>query len=530
MLAGAPPFDAPKASGLIEKHRHQRPAEIRIDNFDLRMLLTHTLSESLQKEPEKRHTTALAFARQLRHMDQLATHVSTPPPAIAVPPAQIASTMVVKPMPPKVELRLVTEPIMPRPAAVVPSYKPEPESVVPEVVMYDPWIEPEPVPTYEFESDPMPQPELEIVEPIANSLPVEEQIVSDAAPGPRPDRALRLARRRIRKNRSQKTVWSDDVKVIPDISEPEPEIGEIAEDRVSEPVEPSEIPLSPPQFIQPEEEITAVTARVKPALVEWQQADDDIPSIEAVLDVLSNEHIEPSFDPGNVAASDSPASVGQKRDRSATERDEIQFFPSVMRKSSGNGSLDLYPNYSILSGYEAAQTRFSIDYQTLILGAGLVAILLLFLVGNVMYKQSRAAEALPAPAGTKTVFGELTHSETTPQIAQANPNKKVQKPVQKTKTEMTTDEDVPSPNAATDVRPQKSSNVPTQNQVSKNVSPARNGEKPSSISSTLVISTENGKVRSVVENGKHSTDPRSSSAPGKSTVNGRPRVVGNPSQ
>jgi len=55
MLAGAPPFDGVKASGVIEKHRHQKPKEIRIDNFDLRALLTHTLVESLQKEPEKRH-------------------------------------------------------------------------------------------------------------------------------------------------------------------------------------------------------------------------------------------------------------------------------------------------------------------------------------------------------------------------------------------------------------------------------------------------------------------------------------------
>jgi serine/threonine protein kinase len=84
MLAGTPPFEAANASGLIEMHKNRRPPEIRIDDFDLRMLVTHTLTESLRKRPEKRQSSANAFARQLRHIEQLATHVSTPPPAISV--------------------------------------------------------------------------------------------------------------------------------------------------------------------------------------------------------------------------------------------------------------------------------------------------------------------------------------------------------------------------------------------------------------------------------------------------------------
>jgi eukaryotic-like serine/threonine-protein kinase len=87
MLAGVPPFDAAKASALIEKHRREHPPEIRIDNFELRMLITHSLMESLQKQPAVRNRSANAFARQLRHIEQLATHVSTPPPAGVVPKA-----------------------------------------------------------------------------------------------------------------------------------------------------------------------------------------------------------------------------------------------------------------------------------------------------------------------------------------------------------------------------------------------------------------------------------------------------------
>ena len=85
MLSGAPPFDSDKASGLIDMHRNQRPPDITIDNFDLRMLLIHTLMESLQKAPEKRQSSANAFARQLRHMEQLALHSPTPPPASVAP-------------------------------------------------------------------------------------------------------------------------------------------------------------------------------------------------------------------------------------------------------------------------------------------------------------------------------------------------------------------------------------------------------------------------------------------------------------
>ena len=86
MLAGTPPFEEPTAAALIEKHKNQRPPDVRIDNFDLRMLLAHTLMESLSKRPEQRQSSANAFARQMRHIEQLATHVSTPPPVVAVAP------------------------------------------------------------------------------------------------------------------------------------------------------------------------------------------------------------------------------------------------------------------------------------------------------------------------------------------------------------------------------------------------------------------------------------------------------------
>lgn len=84
MLSGSPPFDAPTAVELIHQQRNQQPPEVKIENFNLRMLVTHALTEALQKHPRVRQSSADLFARQLRHIEQLATHSSTPPPAGAI--------------------------------------------------------------------------------------------------------------------------------------------------------------------------------------------------------------------------------------------------------------------------------------------------------------------------------------------------------------------------------------------------------------------------------------------------------------
>ncbi len=81
LLAGVPPFDAPTAVGLIHQHTNQQPPEVKVQNFELRMLVTHALTEALQKAPRLRQSSANALARQLRHIEQLATHTTTPPPA-----------------------------------------------------------------------------------------------------------------------------------------------------------------------------------------------------------------------------------------------------------------------------------------------------------------------------------------------------------------------------------------------------------------------------------------------------------------
>lgn len=85
MLAGHPPFDAPAATALKDKQINEPLPPAHISNFEIRALLTHTLTDSLQKLPRVRLKTANALARQLRHIEQLATHSSTPPPVMAYP-------------------------------------------------------------------------------------------------------------------------------------------------------------------------------------------------------------------------------------------------------------------------------------------------------------------------------------------------------------------------------------------------------------------------------------------------------------
>jgi serine/threonine-protein kinase len=81
MLAGRPPFDAPDAAELIRQQINEQPPPVKISNFDIRALLTHTLMQALQKNPARRIQPANAFARQLRHIEQLVVRSPVPIPA-----------------------------------------------------------------------------------------------------------------------------------------------------------------------------------------------------------------------------------------------------------------------------------------------------------------------------------------------------------------------------------------------------------------------------------------------------------------
>gem|GEM_PF-5022653 len=106
-LAGRVPFDSPYADALLKKQISETPPEVKIQSFDIRMLLTHTLTDALQKTNRTRLKSANAFARRIRHMEQLATHSSTPPPAMSYPATMNKAAVIFTP-PVKVEK---TEPV-----------------------------------------------------------------------------------------------------------------------------------------------------------------------------------------------------------------------------------------------------------------------------------------------------------------------------------------------------------------------------------------------------------------------------------
>ncbi|MEP6903222.1 MAG: serine/threonine-protein kinase, partial [Actinomycetota bacterium] len=107
-LAGQPPFAALDSDTLINKQINEVPPPVAIHNFDIRMLLTHTLTDALQKMTRLRLKTANAFVRRIRHIEQLATHSPTPPPAMSYPAAMDKTAIVFSPTP-KIENPAVVE-------------------------------------------------------------------------------------------------------------------------------------------------------------------------------------------------------------------------------------------------------------------------------------------------------------------------------------------------------------------------------------------------------------------------------------
>jgi len=108
ILAGKVPFDAGEADVIINKQINEPPPPVKINNFDIRMLLTHTLTDALQKTARTRLKTANALTRRIRHIEQLATHSSTPPPVMSYPAKMDKAAVVFTPMP-KVENVLTVE-------------------------------------------------------------------------------------------------------------------------------------------------------------------------------------------------------------------------------------------------------------------------------------------------------------------------------------------------------------------------------------------------------------------------------------
>lgn len=533
MLAGEPPFDATKAAELIEKHRNQAPPEIKIDNFDLRMLVTHTLTESLHKRPETRQSSANAFARQLRHIEQLATHISTPPPAVVVPSVPPRSAAAAAPM---------------RSSFIQP-----------------PAIEHEPIAIIEVESDSSVAAFKEEIEAVRNSVDgviatpdllskervVEKKIVT---------RASRVSRLKIlRKKLHSKT------------SPPPHEI-------------PTTVAVVQVAAVPSELETTSAVLRpAKPAKIEWDQPEDDIPSLADVMEVRAQEHIavmpvvqaQPEeiavlparTKPAKVERNQivpSPAAVRRVLGRREMARilvaqvepeeitlvrapsrritiewegkhlaascipDEVSFFPTILGGAGKGNKIERAPAASIFSAFSGARAGVSVPYRSLMIGGGLAALIALFLFGNdSVGRYVRAWNSNDTAAPTATSVAELPPRAE--QTIAASPSQVVQTVVTLPSKEkaLKAFEKPPSDNDDADAfrsKPVPRSLVSGERPRTRGV---QNVAEMPAVSPTLVI-YYNGPLKSKTDQAKGSVDNKPLSVPNRPDGVTRPRIVKDP--
>ena len=302
MLAGVPPFDASTAAALVEKQRNHVPPEIKISNFELRMLLTHTLTEALRKQPQMRLNSANFFARQVRHIELLATHVSTPPPAGSVPnpppPAAVGT------FPPKTVELAPQKPIAELESETVNTFESETGPVKGQSAESETTLAAGRVPTLEVDGESIAVLKTEI-EAVQAFKPVTTAGVLSAveqAAGSSFEEAITedVVKERIRPVRCRSRLKLTTRRFS---RTSEPLVAEMPEDKPLANAAPQEVE---PVQIQPEQtEVTVVPAEpekiaVRPApaamaKIEWEQPEDDIPSAEEVLEIQRQEQrVEPN--------------------------------------------------------------------------------------------------------------------------------------------------------------------------------------------------------------------------------------------
>jgi serine/threonine protein kinase len=317
MLSGAPPFDADKASGLIDMHRNQRPPDVTIDNFDLRMLLIHTLMESLQKAPEKRQSSANAFARQLRHMEQLAMHSPTPPPASVAPTVQPPPNFAVGPASTAVHATAVAAKAEIKPAVVKANDAPRAKVETVPVVIAESERRPLSVVSDEIYDAPIPRPDLQtmVAPPVPKPVsepPVVIATMTDAVP---PRSRLKRCKKQLRAFAAHSV--ADEVEVPPsshevNVEEHKPTGAQqaVASEQVGCEQSTDDTELQDPESVEETESLdlqpfekapqipvvpvvlmasASAAASPAPRKIEWEQPDDDIPTLDEIPEALFAE-------------------------------------------------------------------------------------------------------------------------------------------------------------------------------------------------------------------------------------------------
>ncbi|MEP7076049.1 MAG: protein kinase [Acidobacteriota bacterium] len=378
MLSGAPPFDASKGVALIEKHKSERPREISIGDFELRMLVTHALTESLNKRPDKRQSSANAFARQLRHIEQLATHVSTPPPAGVMPKT-----------PPRPVVRVSVAPT----SAIVESPMVLDIPAVSMIVAEEPAIEVK----------------------LETSLPARSR--------------LKIWRRKLRQQLAA-SIEAAPIRHEPariEWKQPEddiPSIGDIVDVMASE------------SFAKPiveNIEVKALAIEQKPeAIAAVAEVPKEIPVVQAAQEMVVQaptiiaaapeepEEITHVRAPRLPVAESAPQPVRIRvpvARASSRVSSEITFFPTILGNVDTRETIEPDTSNSILTAYyPSTHQRSAVPYRSLMIGGGIMGLIALFLFGNGAVWRFASAEHSDDPAAAAIA------KKTVPQVGRINPS------------------------------------------------------------------------------------------------------------
>lgn len=596
LLTGSPPFDADTASALIDQHKNRTPADVNINSFDLRMLVTHTLMESLRKQPEQRQTTANAFARQLRHIEQLATHSPTPPPAAIEEPRQsapvvaYASTAAIRKIhvPETIDIDSITQLIRPAENVTVISPKTAPAVAIAEL---------------EYSALPHPMPAANIavskIETRSETQPLVNQAIDrqrdDASlPEIRPSAAslsppsrLRGKRRRAQHQVTMSTPIS--VPISQQLVSP-PEISRAIVPVSAEPRVPRKIEYAVPdddvpsladvQAVLSEEpaqfegldryDVGAVSVQEQhreTLKIEWLQPEDDLPSFEEIEAVRLPENLCVSTMTPVEAAIAEPAmatnfSFAQPEVRSerfiSNDPDEITLVSprrdliridldnprtprrstaAVLRQIDASSEIEYLPtiigssrtvraanqrNTSVLNYSRPGVLTEPLIYRSTMIAGGIAIFVLISLIASFVVTDSVMSSRAEEPTSKLPV-------------AKEQPKRAIQPTVSESRTQETIEKDIPAyqPIADRRIEPRTEKEKPTTAPEKVVQAPKAEPSVPSkpkattaaketpSVKTTLVISSENGKVRSKVESDKRSSASRAGFAT-------RPRIVANP--
>lgn len=382
ILAGRVPFDAPDADVIINKQINEPPPPVKINNFDIRMLLTHTLTDALQKTARLRLKSANALTRRLRHIEQLATHSSTPPPAMSYP-AKMDKTAVVFTPPPKIEPVIAVE--APSIVEDLPLVEAQTfaETVEPEMIVENPLMV-EDLPLTEtvamFEDSPSVEIQTTDETPVAVETETAFEELSLVENEAAFENALVDENQTIIENPSAdevQTVAEETrlpVKAFDDFSTNKlPPIETIIPNRLPENFKITEIT----PIFSLKSGLKDIHTTDEPVLIEWEQP-DDVPLITQNLDAEIKETADTRF----AFATDAEDSIIDAGDADAppeylSEDDEVR------------------PNYAAENpffAYDDSRTSWNLpDKRKILTGAGIFALLVLAVGGTLLSRQVQSS-------------------------------------------------------------------------------------------------------------------------------------------